>query len=505
MKKAVIYARYSSDNQREESIDAQLRICRKHCADKGYVIIHEYVDEAYTATNDNRPSYQQMLRDSKRHDFQVAVFHKVNRNARNEYDYYANKAKLISNGVSVEYAGQSFDTTTAEGQLMENQLVGMAAYFSRNLAREVKKGQHENALKCVHNGGTPPLGYDVSHVTRRYVVNEIEADIVRFIFDAYAKGKKYPDIISECKRRAYKTKRGRDFGYNSLHDLLRNKKYIGVYTYGRARGSRNKPRNSHKNSEDVIEIEGGLPSIVSIDTWSRVQDRLDGKIHSKNGAHAKAVYLLSGLIVCGTCGHQMSANLCRRKLKDGSKRTHRYYRCRTCKDIHIEQQKIESYVISVVKRNITGKRKIKAIVSAINKELEHDDSKDKDELKAIRKEIASIDRANDNLMQIIEDGQLSSIIKERLMKNAERVKALRVREAEIASANHDIITVEEVEAVLTAWQHVNDAEGLKAMLQTFVKSVTVYSTHIDVDLCIAMNGIHYTAKELTTSESKKEI
>ena len=116
MKKAVIYARYASDNQREESIDAQLRVCRKHCADKGYIIFHEYVDEAYTATNDNRPAYQQMLRDSGRKEFQIAVFHKVNRNARNEYDYYMNKAKLMSNGVKIEYAGQSFDTSTAEGQ-----------------------------------------------------------------------------------------------------------------------------------------------------------------------------------------------------------------------------------------------------------------------------------------------------------------------------------------------------------------------------------------------------
>ena len=116
---AVIYARYSSDNQREESIDAQLRICRKYCREKNYIVIHEYVDEAYTATNDKRPAYQQMIADSKSHTFQVAVFHKVNRNARNEFDYYANKAKLIRNGVTIEYAGQAFDSTTAEGQLME--------------------------------------------------------------------------------------------------------------------------------------------------------------------------------------------------------------------------------------------------------------------------------------------------------------------------------------------------------------------------------------------------
>lgn len=500
MKKAVIYARYSSDNQREESIDAQLRVCRKHCADKGYIIFHEYVDEAYTATNDNRPAYQQMLRDSGRKEFQVAVFHKVNRNARNEYDYYMNKAKLMSNGVKIEYAGQSFDTSTAEGQLMENQLVGMAAYFSRNLAREVKKGQHENALKCVHNGGTPPLGYNVSPMTRRYIVNEIEADIVRFIFDAYAAGKKYPYIIGECKRRGYKTKRGRDFGYNSLHDLLRNKKYIGIYTYGRVRGSRNMPRNSHRNSSDVVEIENGLPAIIDMDTWSRVQDRMDEKSNARGSLHAKVTYLLSGLIVCGKCGKRLVGNNYRKLVKNGSRNMHRYYRCKECKGIHISKERVEQYVIELVKSNITGKRKIKSIVSAINKELDKDDTEHASELAAIQKELASIDKANDNLMTFIESGELSDIIKQRLLKNSERASKLRARESEIFSAKRPKITADEIAEVLKAWQDVSDDEGLKAMLHTFVQAVVIYPTKIEVDMCIAMNGIHYS----TTSSGKNK-
>lgn len=503
--KAVIYARYSSDNQREESIDAQLRVCRKHCAEKGYIIIHEYIDEAYTATNDNRPAYQAMLRDSSRREFQVAVFHKVNRNARNEYDYYVNKAKLMKNGVRIEYAGQAFDTSTAEGQLMENQLVGMAAYFSRNLAREVKKGQNENALKCLHNGGTPPLGYNVCPSTRKYIVDDFEANEVRFLFDAYARGTKYPDIIAECERRGYKTKRGNHFGYNSLHDILRNKKYIGVYVYGKTRGSKNAPRNSHKYSKDAIEIEGGLPSIIDMATWTAVQDRLDGKTHKKQSLHAKRVYLLSDLIICGECGCRMSTNSYRKKLKNGDKNEHVYYRCRNCRNIHIERDAVERYVINAVKKNITGKRRINSIVSAINKALEHNNTSEMAELRSIEKELASISKANDNLMSAIESGIMSDTIKERLQQNEERANALKTREAEIYAEHRQHITTEDVKLVLLAWQNVKDADGLRAMLKTFVQSVIVYTDRIELNLCIAMNGISYTAKELMSGEEKAKI
>jgi len=157
---AALYARYSSDNQREESIVAQLRASREYCKKKGYTIIKEYADEACTGTNDNRPGYQQMFKDAKAGLFETVVFHKIDRNARNEYDYYTNKAQLQKYSVSVEYSAQNFDNSP-EGQLMENTLVGLSAYYSRNLAKEIHKGQRENVLQGLTTGGKPPLGYGI--------------------------------------------------------------------------------------------------------------------------------------------------------------------------------------------------------------------------------------------------------------------------------------------------------------------------------------------------------
>ncbi|BAL83563.1 putative integrase [Selenomonas ruminantium subsp. lactilytica TAM6421] len=496
---AVIYARYSSDNQREESIDAQLRFCHRHCDEKGYNVIHEYIDEAFSATNDNRPAYQQMLKDAAKGGFDVVVFHKVNRNARNEYDYYMNKMKLMRAGVSIEYAGQAFDTQTPEGQLMENQLVGMAAYFSRNLAKEVKKGQNENALKCVHNGGIPPLGYDVDPVTHKYIINEKEAVIVRYLFSAYATGTKYPDIIAECERRGYRTKRGNKFGNNSLHDLFRNKKYIGTYTYGKTRGGHNMPRNSHVEADDMVEIPNGMPAIIDMETWQATQDRIYQRI-KKNGAfHSDVNYLLSGLVVCGKCGKSVTGTFYRRAQKDGSKRLHAYYRCEHCNAKQIPKDKLEEYVIKAVKANIRNKRKVEQIVTSINSELKRQNKSIAVEVHNIDSELKSIDKANDNLLGFIEQGQVSEIIATRLKKNAERSAILRARLTELKKQEQNALDVDSVREVLQAWQAVKDEKGLSAMIHSFVSRVVLYEDKVDIDMFIGMDGVHYHTDRLLSS------
>ena len=157
MLKVAVYARYSSNNQREESITAQLRAACEYCKRKGYTIVQEYCDEALTGTNDNRPAFQQLVSDAKAGLFEIVVFHKIDRNARNEYDYYFHNAQLQKDGVHYDYAAQNIDDSP-EGQMMEGVMVSMAAFYSRNLAKEALKGMRENAYQARHNGGIPPLG-----------------------------------------------------------------------------------------------------------------------------------------------------------------------------------------------------------------------------------------------------------------------------------------------------------------------------------------------------------
>ena len=181
--KAALYARYSSDNQRSESIDAQLRAMQNYCQQNHILIVETYIDEAKSATTDHRPSFQKMISDSKYHQFNIILVHKLDRFARNRYDSAVYKRELKKNGVSVYSVLENLDDSP-ESIMMESVLEGMSEYYSQNLAREVMKGMRETALQCKHTGGKPPLGYDLN-TDGKLIINQGEAEVVQQIFKMY--------------------------------------------------------------------------------------------------------------------------------------------------------------------------------------------------------------------------------------------------------------------------------------------------------------------------------
>lgn len=253
----VIYARYSSDTQREESITAQIRACTDYAAQKGYNVVKVYTDEARSAMTDNRPRFMQMIQDIK-HNFvkaDVVLVHKLDRFARNRYDSAFYRRELRKANVKLESVLEHLDDSP-ESVLLESLIEGMAEYYSKNLAREVNKGMRETALQAKHCGGRPPLGYDVDK-DKKYITNEEETQAVRTIFNMYAEDHGYKNIMDTLNNQGYKTKMGRPFSKNGLHEILRNKKYIGIYTFNRsASKSPDGTRNSHRNKEndEIIEL-----------------------------------------------------------------------------------------------------------------------------------------------------------------------------------------------------------------------------------------------------------
>ena len=189
-----LYARFSSDNQRTESIDAQIRAMEAYCKQNGYIIVERYIDEAKSALTDRRPAFQQMISDSSNGSFNILLVHKLDRFARNRYDSAIYKRELKKNGVTVYSVLENLDDSP-ESIMMEAVLEGMSEYYSINLSREVMKGMRETALQCKHTGGRPPLGYDVDPVTRKLSINEKEAQTVKLIFRMYADGYGYSAIL----------------------------------------------------------------------------------------------------------------------------------------------------------------------------------------------------------------------------------------------------------------------------------------------------------------------
>ena len=129
MKKSVIragnrvalYARFSSDNQRSESIDAQVRAMTAYCRQHHYIVVSTYIDEAKSATTDRRPDFQRMIEDSKKGIFDIVLVHKLDRFARNRYDSAVYKRELKKNGVSVYSVLENLDDSP-ESIMMESVL-----------------------------------------------------------------------------------------------------------------------------------------------------------------------------------------------------------------------------------------------------------------------------------------------------------------------------------------------------------------------------------------------
>ena len=184
--KAVIYARYSSDSQREESIDGQIRECTAFAEKNGITILRHYIDRAYSAKTDNRPDFQEMIKDSSKKLFDMVIVWKLDRFARNRYDSARYKAQLKRNGVKVVSATEVI-SEGAEGIILESVLEGYAEYYSADLSEKVIRGRTENALKCKFNGGTLPIDYVIDE-EQHFQIDPLTAPFVLDVFRKYDKG-----------------------------------------------------------------------------------------------------------------------------------------------------------------------------------------------------------------------------------------------------------------------------------------------------------------------------
>src|SRR6056297_572143 len=256
--RAVAYCRYSSDNQREESIDAQLRAIKDFCSREGYTLTGTYIDEAVSGTSDDRARFLDMIADASKGKFDVVLVHKLDRFARNRYDSAIYKKKLRDAGVRVVSILERLDDSP-ESIILESVLEGMNEYYSKNLSREVHKGMKENALQAKHNGGVPPLGFDVN-AEGFYVIKEPEADAVRKIYELFITGHGYGLIAEKLNELGFSTKAGRAFRKNSIRDVLLNEKYIGTYIFA-------------KGSSKEVRLEDALPAIIDKESFDKVSNR----------------------------------------------------------------------------------------------------------------------------------------------------------------------------------------------------------------------------------------
>ena len=277
MKKAVIYARYSSDKQTENSISAQLSICYKYAENNDIQIVGEYIDRALSASKnvEKRTEFQRMILNSKGADWKYVLVTKTDRFARNEYDSIVYEHALEKNGVKILSATQPI-SDTPEGIFVKAIFRANDAYYSKELGEKTKNGLRENFKKGLVISGSCPLGYDI--VDKRLVINEFEADQVRKIFALAIDGNSFGAITKLMRDEGLVNKQtGMPYDQSSIGKILKNIKYTGRHLF-----------------EGVV-YENKTPRILDDETFDFAQKRIMKNRHSSK-ERTKYKYLLSGMI-----------------------------------------------------------------------------------------------------------------------------------------------------------------------------------------------------------------
>ena len=477
---AVIYARYSSDNQREESIEGQLRECKEYADQNGITVVRTYIDRALSAKTDSRPQFQQMIHDSATHTFEAVLVWKLDRFSRNRYDSAHYKRILKNNRVHVVSVTEPI-SNTPEGIMLESLLEGMAEYYSAELAEKVSRGHKENALKAKFNGGPVPLGYCIDS-EHHYQIDPATAPVVQEAFQRYAAGESIRSIIESLNARGIRNSRGNPFTKNSFQTLLKNRRYLGEYRY-----------------KDTV-IPDAIPAIIDPDCFDAVQRRCE--IHRQAPAHNKADvhYLLTTKLFCGKCGAMMAG-------ESGRSHTgtvHCYYKCGTrkrsgkeaCSLKPVRKEPLEQFVVQTALEKVLNDRVIDLLADKL---LEYQ-SQENTRLPVLQAELKEVKLRINNLVAAIEQGILTPSTKARMEELEQQREALETSILQ-EQIEKPPITREQILFWFDQFRHGDPADIAfqEKVIDCFVNSIYLFDDRIVVNFNYQEGGRPVSLEEVLSS------
>lgn len=492
-KRGVGYGRYSSNNQREESIDAQLRAIREYCEKEDIELVAEYYDEAQSGTNDGRDDFQEMVNAILKGYIEVdfVLVHKFNRFARNKYDSALYKKRLREIGVRVVSVTQKIDDTP-EGEMLEGFIEVIDEYYSANLALEVKKGLKENALKGKYTGGKIPYGLRVD-ADGFFCPDEKTAPIVRRIFEMFAAGTPKGTICKMLNEEGYRNQYGRFFNVRTIYDMLQNEKYMGVYIY-------------RHTQEEIIKLEGVIKDpIIDAELWSKVTALRQTKSKPKF-REQKRYYYLTGKTVCGCCGHTYCGAGAK---KTSSTNVAAYYKCsgqtkarNGCKNKSLNKEYYERKIVKKVLEAVFTPERVREIAQQVFNQLEAERKAPLIPTATLKKQLADVKAQQANLLEIMLSSKLSRDVLE--MKEAALAAEQKALEKNIKKNNElessQVISIELIEKYINAFKvSINEKKDdehlfIKSILDTFVDKIIVEAEELRVNIKVDFSAFDFTPR-----------
>lgn len=458
--KAVIYARYSSANQREASLEQQIAECKKFAERNGLPVVEIYQDAAISGRTDDRPDFQRMMKDAKKEQFDYIIAWKSNRIGRNMTQALTNMAKLAEYGVDCLYVEEDFDNT-ASGRFALRNMMNVNQFYSENLAEDVRRGMLDNANKCMVNGKIS-FGFKKAP-DGRYAIEEKEAKIVREIYDRFRAGWIIADIMADMNNRGITTKGGRPWTFQSFQTLLQNEQYIGVYKFGEVR------------------IENGIPPILDKAVFEEVQRILKEKKRPRGHKRNDTEYFLVGKAFCGLCGSPMTG--ISGTSRNGS--LYSYYMCNahhydhTCDKKNVPRDDLEYSVAKAVVEILMDEEFINWLLNGYEKLIQR--IREESKANTLQVQLQETEKILGNLMKAMENGLFNDVAIKRMNELAESKKDLE----QALALENDALETFSLEALRTKMYEYRDGDlsnpdVVKTIIQTFVRAVFVYDDHIKI-------------------------
>lgn len=488
---AVIYARFSSHTQTEQSIDGQLAACRQYAVDNGITIVNEYIDRGISGKTHNRPEFQKMVADSFNKNFEAVLVWSFDRFSRDKTDIALYKDLLKKNGVKVISATERIDNSPS-GLLLEGLYETLSVYYSEELSVKVKRGMHMNAEKGLSNGSNPGLGYRVT-ADKKFEVDEAAAEVVREIYRRYDGGETVTEIINDLNRRGIKTSLGRPFKPTSLYTILRNQRYIGIYRFA-----------------DVVR-ENTMPVTVDKDLFFSVQDKLKLNSSAPARSRKKVDYLLTTKLFCGKCLSPMTGYS---GMGKGEK--YSYYACKksigknkSCSKKKAKKDVIENIVVERCLALLTEEN-IDKIAKEIDKYCK-EKQKNNYELQSIEKKIKDCEKSIENLFLAIESGSDAQLLSERIALRKNELTTLKEQLSK-ANAKIFIITEDQVKAFFQKLkaEYKDDRTSRKQLINIFIERVILYDDRLtiyyhgsDIHEDCSLGDVEKSEKALNNQQDEK--
>lgn len=420
------------------------------------MILDAYIDRAMTGTNDNRPAFQKMIRDSEKQHWDYVIVYKLDRFARNKYESVINKKRLQDNNVKLMSAMENL-TDTPEGRMMECFLEGMNQYFSEELMQKVRRGLNESWLKGNATGGRKVFGYDV--VNQKYVINEKEAATILEIFTKYSQGYTAEEIAKSLQERGIKYHDEKFLSNRTIFKLLHKLKYTGKVEHG------------------GIVYDKVYPQIISDELWQKVE-----MIHQQNKiapSSKKAVYeyILTGKLVCGVCKKKMSGASGSSK----AKRVHYYYVCNShkkgekCTTTSVQKDYIEDLVINSTMAFLSDNETVMRIANSVYTVLEKE-TKDNSSLKLLENKKAQAQKSAGNIIKAIEEGIITEQTKTRLKELEMQINQYDFEIDKEKQKTQQYLSREQIKNYISSKFNANstDLQFRKMIVNTFIREIVFF-------------------------------